>query len=461
MGDRRVRRIGWVVVVAMGCVLVGVGPTGAEPATAQQNPLDGVPLCGVEAPVGAAATAADDGVLRVGTLNVLHSETDDGDISLGDRLPLLADAVAASGIDIVGAQEVTRNVVFDPASEAPQRHGLVAQRLAAAIAARTGQPWAWCWSLSNPHVPLSPDLVPGGGNPLDSIAAANGNAPDPGDFSEGLAILTRFQIEASRFRRLTPRSFEAAACIDLDPFCPLAALFDSRQVLWARVASPAGEVDMFTTHLAHTLTPLSDTTRAIQVEQALAITSEWASPDDLPDLLVGDFNSTPDSPVIAAATDAGFIDTYRAADGPECAPAGTGACSGGPTDGTEVFSPAPQRTMSGRIDYVLARPSGTCALTVPASEVIADEPSPQADGRWLWPSDHLGFASTVSCGPAPSPADTVAVSPTAPADVENPTAGGRLPATGDTPQLALAMLLAALGITAAAATRRRRTRSCS
>jgi hypothetical protein len=116
--------------------------------------------------------------------------------------------------------------------------------------------------------------------------------------------------------------------------------------------------------------------------------------------------------------------------------------------------------MSGRIDYVLARPSGTCALTVPASEVIADEPSLQADGRWLWPSDHLGFASTVSCGPAPSPADTVAVAPTAPADGETATAGGRLPATGATPQLALAMLLAALGVTAAAATRRRRTRAC-
>jgi len=454
MGDRRARRRAWLAAAAAtGLLIVMPDPTAAEPLATAQAPLDGVPLCGLETPVGTADPVADDGVLRVATLNLLHSETEEGDATLGARLPLLADAIAGSGADIVGAQEVTRNVGFDPESEAPQRHGLVAQRLAAAIAARTGQPWAWCWSLSNPHVPLSPDLDPGGGNPLDTLAAANGNAPDPGDFSEGLAIVTRFPIDSSRFRRLPPRSFEAVGCVNLDPFCPLAALFDSRQVLWARVASPAGGIDMFTTHLAHTLTPLSDTTRAIQVEQAVAITSEWATPDELPDFLVGDFNSAPDSTVLATATGAGYVDTYRASGGPECTAADAGACSGGPPDGMEVFSPAPERTMAGRIDYVLARPPGTCALAVSASDVIADDPSPRPDGQWLWPSDHVGFASTISCGSGAAPGDPVPASPATPAESSGGAPDGRLPATGTAPPVELAALLAALGL-AAAVTRR-------
>ncbi|MGH9274307.1 MAG: endonuclease/exonuclease/phosphatase family protein, partial [Acidimicrobiales bacterium] len=403
------RRAGWLGAVAVVAVVVAGSPTRADGASnASPGPLDGTPLCGTEAPTGSAAPVTDDGVLRVASFNVLHSETDDGDVSLGDRLPLLAAAIADGGADIVGAQEVTRNLGFDPADEAPQRHGLVAQRLAAAIADRTGQPWGWCWSLSNPHVPLSPDVGPGGGNPIDAIAAENGNLPDPGDFSEGLAILTRFPIEASAFRRLTPRSYEAVGCLDLDPFCPLDALFDSRQVLWARVASPGGGVDMFTTHLAHTLTSLSDTTRALQVQQAIDITAEWATSDSVPDFLVGDFNSTPDSGVVASAIGAGFVDTYGASGGPDCTQPGATGCSGGPPSGADVFTAAAERPMSERIDYVFARPPSTCALAVPASDLLGAEPSRLPDGRWLWPSDHLGFVSAVSCAPAAAGPGTAA-----------------------------------------------------
>lgn len=434
--------------------MVGILLAGS-PSRAQEAPgpvlLDGTPLCGLEKPAADASPVADDGVLRVATFNVLHSETDDGDVSLGERLPLLAAAIADGGADIVGAQEVTRNIGFDPAAEAPQRHGRVAQRLAAAIADRTGQPWGWCWSLSNPHVPLSPDIGPGGGNPLDTAAAANGNAPDPGDFSEGLAILSRFPIDAASFRRLTPRSYEAVGCLDLDPFCPLGALFDSRQVLWARVASPGGGVDLFNTHLAHTLTPLSDTTRQLQVEQVLAITAEWATADSVPDFLVGDFNSTPDSSVVAAVTAAGFVDTYRAAGGPDCTQPGAPACSAGPPSGAEVFTAAPERAMSERIDYVFARPPSTCALTVPASDLLGAEPFRRSDGRWLWPSDHLGFVSSTSCAPAPATVGGGAAPPARPAAPEATDA--RLPATGSSANQWWPAAMLALGLAAVVARR--------
>jgi endonuclease/exonuclease/phosphatase family metal-dependent hydrolase len=361
---------------------------------------DGVPLCGVEQPASGVAPAPDDGVLRIATFNVLHSETTEGDVSLGDRLPLLAGAISASGADVVGAQEVTRNLGFDAANEYPQRHGLVAQRLAAAIAARTGEAWSWCWSQSNPHVPLTPDIDVGGGNPLDRLAAANGNLPDPGDFSEGLAIITRHPITGSRFRRLLPRSYEAAACIDGNPLCPLDATFDSRQVLWARINTTSGPLDMFTTHLAHHLTALSDQTKLLQARQALAITQEWATADATPDVLVGDFNSVPDGAVHQALIAGGFIDTYRAAGGVECAPEGGPGCSGDPPPGSEVYTAASSRPMTERIDYVWARPTAGCILRVPASQQIGTAPAALADGRFLWPSDHLGFVSDLACGGA-------------------------------------------------------------
>ncbi len=369
-------------------VAAGIGPT----------LLDGRPQCGAVAPPTGATPIADDGVLKVSSFNLLHSETDEGDQTLGARLPLIADAIVGSGADIVGAQEVTRNTDFHAANEYPQHHGLVARRLAELIAIRTGQPWHWCFSTSNPHVPLTPDIFKGGGNPLDSLATTFGNFPDAGGFSEGLAVLTRFPIDQSRFHRLSPRSYEAAACLNFDPFCRLDAIFDARQVLWARVRTPAGRVDMFTTHIAHHIGGLSDTTKLLQTLQVLRITEQWAKPDALPDFLVGDFNSSPKSDAYKAVVkDAHFVDTYRAAGGAECAAAGAPGCSGGPPFTNESFSSTSTRPMKQRIDYVFARKSAHCAIAVPHSERIGDDPALQADGRYLWPSDHYAFTSTVRC----------------------------------------------------------------
>ncbi len=91
------------------------------------------------------------------------------------------------------------------------------------------------------------------------------------------------------------------------------------------------------------------------------------------------------------------MDTYAAAGGDDCAAAGAPGCSGGPPSGDEVYSATNSRPMSERIDYVMARPPSTCALSVPASDLIGDTPAALADGTWLWPSDHLGFVSTVGC----------------------------------------------------------------
>lgn len=392
-----IRRAALVVAVLVAVLVPATKSSALVTFSAGTRFTDGAPLCGVAAaPIGATAVT-DDGVLKVATLNLLHSETDEGDRSLGERLPLLADAIAQSGADIVGAQEVARNVDFDAKSEYPQRHGLVVSRFAAAIATRTGQSWQWCWSRSNPHVPLSPDVQVGGGNALDDLAAQLGNFPDSGSFSEGVAILTRFKISASKFRRMLPRSYEAPFCLSGSPFCPLDANFDSRQVLWARVITPrGGGVDMFTTHIAHGLTQLSTATKQLQVRQAIEVTRRWATPDALPDFLVGDFNSSPESAAMRTMRVGGFVDTFSYADGAECTAARTGACSGGPTDGQETYTKGQTRSMSERIDYVLARRPVGCHLSVADSHLIANTPTRRTDGRWTWPSDHYGFVSTVS-----------------------------------------------------------------
>lgn len=381
-------------------VLAALLPTRAADAlltfTVGTQMTDGVPLCGVAQTPGR-VLPPDDGVLKISTFNVLHSETDEGDLSMAERLPLIADAIVASGADIVGAQEVAQNVVFDAKQEYPQKHGLVAQRIATLLHARTGESWSWCFSRSNPHVPLTPDLNVGGGNPLDDQAAAMGNFPESGDFAEGLAIFSRYPIAKSRFRRMLPRSYEAAACVSANPLCAPTAAFDSRQVLWARVHTPRGSVDLFTTHLAHGITALSPVTQQLQVRQAVAVAKKWAAVDALPDFLVGDFNSGPDSATIRTAAAGGFVDTYRVGGGPECRAAGAVSCSGGPNDGEEVYSKTNTRPMRGRIDFVLARAPRGCALRVPDSRRMADIPTRRADGRFIWPSDHYAFVSTVAC----------------------------------------------------------------
>jgi endonuclease/exonuclease/phosphatase family metal-dependent hydrolase len=379
-----------LVVVA---TLVPTAPADAL-LTFSVGTFDGRPLCGV-AP---GPLATDDGALIVSTFNVLHSETDEGDISLAERLPLIADAIIASRADIIGAQEVTENVDFDAKSEYPQKHGLVAQRLAALISARSGERWSWCYSRSNPHVPLTPDLNVGGGNPLDDLAAAMGNFPEGGSFAEGVAVFSRYPILRSRFRRMLPRSYEAAGCLRPDPFCPLDATFDSRQVLWARARTPQGSVDLFTTHIAHGLTDLSPISKQLQVRQAIAIANKWAAHDPgVPDFLVGDFNSAPHSAAMRTAAAGGFYDTYRLAGSAECVTSGDGGCSGGPKAGEEVYTKTSARSMDERIDYVLARAPRGCALRVPSSDRIADSSTKRADGRFIWPSDHYAFVSTVGC----------------------------------------------------------------
>ena len=378
-----------VAVTLLGATrLVAVG---AE-ATFGPSPTDGEAVCG-EAGGGHPARLTGNRKLRVGTYNVLHSQSEDETASVTKRLPLIVKAMAAADADVWGLQEVTNNT----------EHGRVAEEIAKGLAAATGQRWEWCWFLSNPHVPGEPDVKEGGGGPLSDQVAEMSNFPAPGDFREGLAVVTRFDVTAARSWRMAPRSYEAPACIPPDPLaCNMAAVFDSRQVQWARIdTGPAGGVDLFNTHLAHGLTPLSPATQLLQAREALAIIDLWGSPDDrLPDLFVGDFNSTPGSDVYDAIIDAGFVDTYAASGAPACGSIPSSPSTGCTSDVDPWTDTPTQPELDHKIDHVFAR-AGTCGVKAHDGVILGDQPERQPellpDERWLWASDHLGVRTTMGC----------------------------------------------------------------
>ena len=351
-------------------------------------PTDGTPLCDT----AGSGAATDDGELKVGTFNLLHAQSPDGNESLLARLPLQAETIIDSDADIVGLQEV----------HADAERGQVAKLLAGELSTRTGEAWHWCWSYSNPHFPLTPEALPL--NPLDDAMVTGSGLAGQGEFREGVGVVSRYPITESRFRRLAPRSYEAPACVanPSDPLCAPAAVFDSRQILWALVDAPGEhDVDLFTSHIAHGLTPVSDVTKRIHVEQSLLIIDEWSSESDLR-FFVGDFNSDPTSDRYQAMVDAGFVDTYAQSGALECDPkTGVGGCTGGPDDGKEAFGTNKHRRMHGRIDYVWVKAPDRCTPATPSSDMIGVDATklPKPDGRWLWPSDHHGVVShtTLTC----------------------------------------------------------------
>ena len=373
----------------------------AAPAPVVAQVADGAPRCGVEPPARPAGAVVARGGLRVASFNLLHNLTDDGEATLEARLPIAADAVVGADADVVGLQEATVTT----------HHGDVTRRLAALLAARTGQAWSWCRYQSDPHFPGEAEGDGGEGGPLTAAMAANFRAGEP-DWREMAAVVSRYPIVRSGARRLPTRAYEAPACVPPDPDCSLDAATNSRVVLWARVQAPGGAVDVFDTHLSHELTAVSDETKLLQARVAVAYVAEKATADPTPDFLLGDLNSAEDSAVHDAIAGAGFVDTYRRVN----------PADAGPTADQDLHAPA--RTTTVRIDYVWARP-GSCGLVVPASTRFPDRPAVTAAGP-LWPSDHLGVVSALGCAGAPHADASVAPSSAA---------GGRgsssLPATGD------------------------------
>jgi endonuclease/exonuclease/phosphatase family metal-dependent hydrolase len=122
-----------------------------------------------------------------------------------------------------------------------------------------------------------PGSVP---NQAETLAAALGmehyfEAATPwGGGDEGIAVLSRHPIAARRVHEL-----------------PHAVATERRLLLGVTVKTPAGDVDVWTTHLNYRLTDGGK-----REDQIVAIDGHInAAPSELPKILCGDFNATPDS----------------------------------------------------------------------------------------------------------------------------------------------------------------------
>jgi endonuclease/exonuclease/phosphatase family metal-dependent hydrolase len=351
---------------------------------------------------GAPASTAS-GPIHVASFNVLHGLSEDppaypAHSTLDARVALAARELGAAGIDIVGMQEVSWIV---PNELTKHRTTEVAKAFARALAADTGDRWYWCWYLANPHIPGEPDVQPGGGGPLSDQAAVLASqfvSPQYASFKEGLAVVSRYPIVAAEGMHLPgrlpaeiPLCFIAPADPEADPAgCAETAAAESRATLWARVDSPVGAVDISTTHLAHDITEASDFSSLQQAATALAF-AQAHSADGVAThrFFVCDCNSQPSDevPVIPTIQNAGWTNTFEG----DCA-SDPRFCTAGPD---VIVTPKKSRTMNERLDYVFWR-AGACSSEPTHGRIIVDSPQRIGPGRYLWPSDHKGVATTVT-----------------------------------------------------------------
>jgi endonuclease/exonuclease/phosphatase family metal-dependent hydrolase len=170
------------------------------------------------------------------------------------RLPIVVEALADIGPDVVGFQEACA----EPGASG--RDNLV--ELVSALEARTGLTYS-------------------------AVRTVTHRAWDT--YDEGLALVSPHELREHRAVDLPAGAFP-------------------RKVLLARVTTPAGEVVAATTHLDHQ----SAETRAAQAAALVAVLDELVGTSDDALVLTGDFNEGPSGSVHPMLRGAGFVDLWDA-----------------------------------------------------------------------------------------------------------------------------------------------------
>jgi endonuclease/exonuclease/phosphatase family metal-dependent hydrolase len=120
--------------------------------------------------------------------------------------------------------------------------------------------------------------------------------------------------------------------------------------------------------------------------------------DRVATIIAGDLNLVPTAPLLRTLTDAGFVDTYRAAGLPECNPATGAGCTGGRED--EHVATLRDRTarQTARIDHIFLLPTEECRPRYGAATgLFGDEPAAGGPDDFAWISDHTGVELELSC----------------------------------------------------------------
>lgn len=292
-------------------------------------------LAGALLALPAPAAAADASLtFTVVTFNLFHGGPLSGltgnDAELERRLRTTVEELRNLKPDIVGLQEASIS----------RRRGNVAARLAEAL------------GLHYVHAPTTRRVL---GSPLLGRLLVWLL-----DFDEGPAILSRFPIVKSEIHDL-PR------CVGrLDP----------RVVLGVLVATPAGPLQVFSTHTSRATCQVRRVGEVVRAHEGA-----------LPAILAADFNHPPEAPPIRELLARGFVDAFATAN------AGT--------RGATVFQRirAPAATTSRRVDYLLALPGTELTVAVRWSRVTLDTAQRLDDGSHLWPSDHHAVVARLALVP--------------------------------------------------------------
>jgi len=170
-------------------------------------------------------------------------------------------------------------------------------------------------------------------------------------FRESIGIITKFPVEDSGFFQLVTGVFP-------------------RKIVWNRIITPIGEINFFNTHLSFN----SQAVRLQQVEQVDDYIKSTSTANGIAtNIVCGDFNDPPTSPVIEHLTeqegDNFYFDSFR-----ETNPG---------IPGHTVPSSSP----TSRIDYVFY--ANKSALSADTSYVVMTEPFTTN----IYYSDHLGVMS--------------------------------------------------------------------
>ena len=178
---------------------------------------------------------------------------------------------------------------------------------------------------------------------------------------EGLAIFSRLPIQNSSFIKLSRDPNDNR---------------DNHQriVLRAQIQTPAGNLNFFNTHLS-----LSQQGRIRTTQEITAYVNQYSG--DLPSILVGDFNDTPDRPAIQHITQsAQLIDTWAQQNPND--PGHTFS-----NENTYVREKNHDKRKAHRIDYIFAQAPKNNTGQAITCQRIADQPNAED----LYPSDHFGL----------------------------------------------------------------------
>lgn len=211
---------------------------------------------------------------------------------------------------------------------------------------------------------------------------AYGMASDHGHgLSLGNALLSRFPIRDQRTFRL-----------------PSNETHETRAVLYALVATPAGPLPVFVTHLNWKLHQGS--VRVAQVRELVRLVTELAPfdrPELLPPLLMGDFNAEPESDEIR------FLKGFATIEGESVFFADAWAYGGNGSPGytfdrRNTFA-ARAHEPPRRIDYIFVRGPDGKLRGEPLDTRLAWTHSQQTPEGEVWASDHFGLVTDIVLGP--------------------------------------------------------------